>query len=152
MSIIRPPPVLRFYDIVVFCRFHRGAWISHVGHIRPKFCKFYTNLSVHCLKWRFMIRHFKKCIAIAMTSHERHVVPNHQSLDCLFNSLSGSTSKPALLVLYEGNSPVTHKGPVTRKKLPFDDVIMPWPTRNTPIESKETAFVQNCYGFVYHQL
>ena len=38
------------------------------------------------------------------------------------------TSKSVLLVPCEGNSPVTgefpHKGPVTRKKLPFYDVIM----------------------------
>ena len=32
-----------------------------------------------------------KCIT--MTSHERHVVSNYRSSDCLFNSLSGPTSK-----------------------------------------------------------
>ena len=30
---------------------------------------------------------------ITMTSHERHVVWNHMSVDCLFNSLCGPTSK-----------------------------------------------------------
>ena len=30
---------------------------------------------------------------ITMTSHKRHVVPNHRSLDCLVNGLSGPTSK-----------------------------------------------------------
>ena len=69
---------------------------------------------------------------ITMTSHERHVVSNHRSLDCLFNSLCAPTSKrhqsPHYWPFVRGihrwpvNSP--HKGPVTRKKLPFDDVIM----------------------------
>ena len=67
-----------------------------------------------------------------MTSCEYHVVSNHRSFDCLFNSLYGPTSKKHQIPHYwpfvrgihrwPVNSP--HQGPVTRKKLPIDDVIM----------------------------
>ena len=49
-----------------------------------------------------------------MTSHERHVVSNHRSFDCLFNSLCGPTSKSALLALCVENSPVTGEFPAHR--------------------------------------
>ena len=60
-------------------------------------------------------------------------VSNHQPHDCLLNRLfrrrSKKTSKLLVTGLREGNSPVTgefpHKGPVARKKFPFNDVIMP---------------------------
>ena len=59
-------------------------------------------------------------------------VPNHQPHDCLLNRLfrrrSKKTSKLPVTGLCERNSsgPVNspHKGPVTRKMFPFDDVIM----------------------------
>ena len=58
-------------------------------------------------------------------------VSNHQPHACLLNRLfrrrSKKTSKLCVTGLCEGNSPVTgefHKGPVARKMLPFDDVIM----------------------------
>ena len=64
--------------------------------------------------------------------NERHGVSNYRPLDGLLNSLfrhrSKNTSKIRVTGLCEGNSPVTgefpHKGPVTRKMFPFDDVIM----------------------------
>ena len=71
-----------------------------------------------------------------ITLHWRHNgrdgVSNHQAQDCLLNHLFRRRSKKTLKLrvtgLYEGNSPVTdefpHKGPVTRKMFPFDDVIM----------------------------
>ena len=69
---------------------------------------------------------------IVMTSHERHVVSNHRLFDYLFNSLCGPTSKKHQSLHYwpfvrgihrwPVNSP--RKGPVTRKNLLFDDVIM----------------------------
>ena len=69
---------------------------------------------------------------ITMTSHEPHAVPNHRSFNCLLNSPCGPTSKrhqsPHYWPFVRGmhrwpdNSP--HKGPVMRKKLSFDDVIM----------------------------
>ena len=59
-------------------------------------------------------------------------VSNHQSHGCLLNRLFGrrskKTSKLRVTGLCAGNSPgpvnSPHKGPVTRKMFPFDDVIM----------------------------
>ena len=59
-------------------------------------------------------------------------VSNHRSVGCLltcvFRRRSKKTSKLCVSGLCEGNSPVTddspHKGPVTRKVFPFDDVTM----------------------------
>ena len=61
-------------------------------------------------------------------------VSNHQPHGCLLNRLfrrrSKKTSKLRVTGLCAGNSPgpvnPPHKGPVTRKMLPFDDVIMRW--------------------------
>ena len=62
----------------------------------------------------------------------RDGVSNHRRLDCLLNRLSWRKSKKTWKVrvtgLCEGTSPwpvnSPHKGPVTRKMSPFDDVIM----------------------------
>ena len=59
-------------------------------------------------------------------------VSNHQPHDCLLNRIFSptlkKTSKLRVTGLCAGNSPAPvnspHKGPVTRKMLPFDDVIM----------------------------
>ena len=59
---------------------------------------------------------------------------NHQPHDFLLNHLfrrrSKKTSKLCVTGLCVGNSPgpvnSPHKGPVTRKMFPFDDVIMPY--------------------------
>ena len=65
--------------------------------------------------------------------NERDNVSSQWRLDGLLNDLfrrrSKKTSKLCVIGLCEGNSPVTggfpsHKGPVTRKMFPFDDVIM----------------------------
>ena len=65
--------------------------------------------------------------------HNDHAgVSNHQPHGCLLNRLfrrrSKKTSKLRVTGLCEGNSPgpvnSPHKGPVTRKMFPFDDVIM----------------------------
>ena len=80
---------------------------------------------------------------ITMRSHGGLGVPNQRSFDCLFNSLCGPfdclfnslcgpTSKKHQSTHYwpfvrgTHRSPVNspHKGPVTWKKLPFDDVII----------------------------
>ena len=61
-------------------------------------------------------------------------VSNHQPHGCLLNRLfrrkSKKTSKLCVTGLCAGNSPgpvnSPHKGPVTRKMFPFDDVIMTW--------------------------
>ena len=65
--------------------------------------------------------------------HNDHAgVSNHQPHGCLLNRLfrhrSKKTSKLRVTGLCAGNSPgpvnSPHKGPVTRKRFPFDDVIM----------------------------
>ena len=85
------------------------------NHVSPLCCR-----SIKCryaLQWR---------------DYDRSGVSNHRRLDCLHNGLfrcwSKKTSKLRVTGICEGNSPVTgefpHKGPVTRKMVPFDDVIM----------------------------
>ena len=73
---------------------------------------------------------------IILSLHWRHNghdgVSNHQPYGCLLNRLfrrrSKKTSKLRVTGLCAGNSPgpanSSHKGPVTRKIFPFDDVIM----------------------------
>ena len=64
--------------------------------------------------------------------NEHDGVSNHQPHGCLLNRLfrrrSKTTSKVRVTCLCVGNSPgpvnSPHKGPVTRKMFPFDDVIM----------------------------
>ena len=69
----------------------------------------------HTLQWRH---------------NEHDGVSNHQPHDCLFNRLfmciSKETSRLRVTGLCEENSPLNspHKGPVTWKMLPFDDLIM----------------------------
>ena len=72
-----------------------------------------------------------------MTSHERHVVSNHLSFNCLFNSLCRSSSNkhqsrhywPFVRGIHRWPVNSRHKWPVTRKMIPSDDVIM---TRTKP--------------------
>ena len=75
-------------------------------------------------------------LCIAQTLHWRHNdhdgVSNHQPHGCLLNRLfrrrSKKTSKLRVTGLCVGNSPwpvnSPHKGPVMRKMVPFDDVMM----------------------------
>ena len=70
--------------------------------------------------------------ALQWRRNERDNVSNHQPRDCLLNRLSGADQRkikvPPVTGLRAGNLPVTGEflapGPVTPKKLPFDDVIM----------------------------
>ena len=76
-------------------------------------------------------------------------VSNHQHHGCLLNRLSRrrwkKTSEFRVTGHCAGNSPVPmnfpHKGPVTRKMFPFDDVIMSMPTKWTKYES---TYVYRC--------
>ena len=89
----------------LFCLYGCYAWIHMNCH------------SLHALHWR----------------HNDHDgVSNHQPHDCLLNLLfrrrPKKTSKLRVTGLCVGNSPgpvnSPHKGPVTRKMFPLDDVIM----------------------------
>ena len=71
-------------------------------------------------------------ITLQWRHNDHDGVSNHQPHGCLLNRLfkrrSKKTSKLRVTGLYVGNSPgpvnSPHKGPVTRKMFPFDDVIM----------------------------
>ena len=93
------------------------------------------QLRTRCI---FRTQYHLNCVAshTTKTLHWRHNdhggVSNHQPHDCLLNRLFRRRSKKApnlhVTDLCVGNSsgPVIspHKGPVTRKMFPFDDVIM----------------------------
>ena len=78
--------------------------------------------------------------------HWRHndhgSVSNHQPHGCLLNRLfrrrSNKTSKLSVTGLWVGISPgpvnSPHKGPVSRKMFPFDDVIMMFASEKTCLE------------------
>ena len=77
-----------------------------------------------------------KEIPLQWRRNERDGVSNHQRIDCLLNRLFKRRSKDqikhqsyASLAFFSGihRWPVIspHKGPVTWKRFPFDDVIMP---------------------------
>ena len=76
-------------------------------------------------------------------------VSNNQTHDCLLNRLfrhrSKITSKLRVTGLCAGKSPVPvnslHKGPVTRKMFPFDDVIM-WCIHNgrKPVRTNQMKY------------
>ena len=72
------------------------------------------------------------CSSLWWRHNDHDSVSNHQPHECLLNRLFGrrskKTSKLRVTGLCVGNSPgpvnSPHKGPVTRKMIPFDDVIM----------------------------
>ena len=80
-------------------------------------------LNGYAFKWWFTLR---------WRQNGRNSVSNHQPGHCLLSLLFGrrsrKTSKLRVTGLCVGNSPgpvnSPHKGPVTRKMFPFDDVIM----------------------------
>ena len=88
----------------------------------------YTNKTAS--PWRWIARGPDEIDHIRWRHNERYSVSNHQPHYCLLNrSLrrrSKKTSKLCVTGLCAENSPVNspHKGPVTRKMFPFDDVIM----------------------------
>ena len=78
------------------------------------------------------MRTYCRIATLQWRHNDRDGVSNHQPHDCLFKRLfrrrSKKTSKLRVIGLCAGNSPgpanSPHKGPVTRKMFPFDDVIM----------------------------
>ena len=72
--------------------------------------------------------------ALQWRHNERDGVSNHQPHDCFLKLLFRRRSKKTSLAAV--NSP--HKGPVTRKLLPFDDVVM--------IQRTDTGFIEYNYG------
>ena len=88
----------------------------------------------------------------------------HQPDECLLNRLfrrrSKKTSKLRVTGLCEGNSPgpvnSPHKGPVTRKMFPFDDVIISWITADiATLRRSQTVSVRvraSCLPATSHRL
>ena len=82
----------------------------------------------HIAQYSYYVTAIK--VVITMTSHERHVISNHRSSHCLFNSLCRLAStkqnphyRPYVRRTHRGPVHSPQKGPVTRKKLTFDNVI-----------------------------
>ena len=101
----------------------------------------FENILLNQANLRYLIAATGPVILTLHWHHNEHNgVSDHQPHDCLLNHLfmrrSRETSKLHVTGLCAGNSPVTpvnfpHKGPVTWKMFPFDDVIM-----NVKIEAK----------------
>ena len=103
----------------------RGIWLDthpsiilEMGLIHPPLyhCAMTLDQSKAPLIWRH---------------NEPDDISNPQPHDCLLNRNSGADQRKDLSsvsLAFVGNSPVTgespHKGPVTRKMLPFDDVLI----------------------------
>ena len=93
------------------------GWYALIEGNIVRFCLANVTWNLFVLQWR---------------QNEHDGVSNHRRFDCLLNRLfrprSMKASKLRLTGLCEGNSPVIgefpHKGPITRKMFPFDDVIM----------------------------
>ena len=134
--------VLWFWYCRIKCAFHIIAALNwrkmqighpHTGDTGPCFDikSLLSGISISILK----IRRSWDCV-IFITLRWRHNdydgVSNHQPHGCLLNRLftrkSKKTSTLRVTGLCVGNSPgpvnSPHKGPVTRKMFPFDDVIM----------------------------
>ena len=97
-------------------------------------------------------------ISLQWRHNDHDSVSNHQPYDCLLNRLfrrrSKKTSKLRVTGLCVGNSPgpvnSPHKGPVTRKMFPFDDVIMFHWKRKSPLIHK-LSVVSHIVQFAGHQ-
>ena len=118
---------------------HQSMFFSHA--IKTCLWKYNTFNSLCDYNYRNVdavasFRAVAQCQLDRVTLHWRHNdhdgVSNHQPhgclLDRLFRRRSKKTSNLRVTGLYVGNSPgpgnSPHKGPVTRKMFPFDDVIM----------------------------
>ena len=122
-------------DNFVWCKVLAGC--SHTG---TRFCwqrfteiRAWIKNDVRRLMWDVIIHPWPNIFKTLWWRHNDHdSVSNHQPHECLFNRLfrrrSKETSKLRVTGLCVGNSPgpvnSPHKGPVTRKMFPFDDVIM----------------------------
>ena len=95
----------------------------------------------------------KSTCTTLLRHHNGHSsVSNHQPHDCLHNRLfrrrSQKTSKLRATGLCVGNSPgpvnSPHKGPVTRKMFPFDDVIMKSAAQHSKSAQSTDPLGMNC--------
>ena len=115
---------------------------GHQQLSEPRMVSLLTHICVTLSQWvngwhnwlHALVLHLAFPYTLRWRHNERDSVSNHQPHDCLLNGLfrrrSKKTSKLRVTGLCAGNSPgpvnYPHKGPVTRKMFPFDDVIMIW--------------------------
>ena len=97
------------------------------------YCRCNTHIIIVCVAYFNSLRRISVDEWSLPWRHNGHdSVSNHQPHGCLLNRLfrrrSKKTSKLRVTGLCVGNSPgpvnSPHKGPVTRKMFPFDDVIL----------------------------
>ena len=143
--------VLKFKTF--FCQFSDNVYLTHLNKsILGYFAVVWSSLSytitsyilkarvqqnqtqlVVCMVWFYHRRPANKLIPLQWLHNGRDGVSSHQPHDCLLNRLfkaqikekhKSSASLAFVWGIYRSpvNSP--HKGPVTRKMFPFDDVIM----------------------------
>ena len=128
--------------IYMFQGKHGCVWVPFIRvKMFKKWFQISTVSSTLCMKSSLMLRFDRQICYKSLQWHhnERYGVSDHQRLDCIFNRLfrrrSKKTSKLHITGLCEGNSPVTGEFParrtVTRKILPFDNVIMNYLLRVT---------------------
>ena len=133
------PHTFTYTQIIQHTRFFRGFFITLPCHNITGMQKFShpRNSKVAPFHLKFSPKLYMLLSgAFVFALHWRHNdhdgVSNHQPHGCLLNRLfrrrSKKTSKLCVTGLCVGNSPgpvnSPHKGPVTRKMFPFDDVIM----------------------------
>ena len=126
------------YSMQSYCTsFYYGLSVSYLGIAFDSFwydyllAEFIYIIECNFTATRAIIRQLRG-ISLQRRHNDHHCVSNHQPYGCLLNRLfrrrSKKTSKLRVTGLCAGNSPgpvnSPHKGPVTRKMFPFDDVIM----------------------------
>ena len=137
-------PVTGYYICVCVCVL---IWTSCLTNSRVAGNWYTMTVTVNSWKLSWWITsHVLYAVKPVGKLHWRHNdhdgVSNHQPHGCLLNRLfrrrSKKTPKLRITGLCAGNSPgpvnSPHKGPVTRKMFPFDDVIMnmQWNDQNLP--------------------
>ena len=120
---------LNVYDTYITTLLKHNTWGmmtswhgNAFGITGPLYCK-----SINTELWYFsVVRQSNLLTTLQWRHNEPDCVSNHQPNDYLLNGLFRRRSKKNIKVPRHwplcGNSP--HKGPVTRKMFPFDDVIM----------------------------
>ena len=127
-NVCKRSKIQKHKTINFLCNAFQYNTIYSVATIRfepGEYCELAKNVSCLCRK-------ISRKFTLQWRHNGRDSVLNHQPGDCLLNRLfrrrSKKTSKLRVTGLCVGNSPGTgefpHKWPVTRKMLPFDDVIM----------------------------
>ena len=110
-----------------------GVCFVSVSHSPSETKEYHPSSTQITQLYALLIAHWTNSCRSLRWRHNYHDgVSNHQPHGCLLNRLfrrrSKKTSKIRVTGLCAGNSPgpvnSPHKGPVTRKMFPFDDVIM----------------------------